>query len=59
MAPPAAGRKFKQSRRPKNDARSLKRKRDVNDHEQLQKAVAELVSLQEFTGEQKFTFLRI
>jgi ATP-dependent RNA helicase DDX10/DBP4 len=44
MAPPAEGRKSKPKGRPKNDTRSLKRKRDIEDHEKLQKAVEELVS---------------
>jgi len=44
MAPPTEGRKSKPKGRPKNDTRSLKRKRDVDDLENLQKAVEELVS---------------
>ncbi|TVY31651.1 ATP-dependent RNA helicase [Lachnellula subtilissima] len=43
MAPPTTGRKSKPSGRGgKNDVRSLKRKRDVEDHTKLQKAVEEL-----------------
>ncbi|KAI9649877.1 ATP-dependent RNA helicase dbp4 [Ciborinia camelliae] len=42
MAPPAVGRKSKNTSKVKNDARTLKRKRDVEDHEKLQKAVDEL-----------------
>ncbi|PMD13672.1 DEAD-domain-containing protein [Hyaloscypha hepaticicola] len=42
MAPPTEGRKSKPKGRPKNDTRSLKRKRDVDDLEKLQKAVEEL-----------------
>src|SRR6266487_709057 len=44
MPPPAVGRKSKPSGRQKSDAKSLKRKREVDDHEKLQKAVQELVS---------------
>jgi hypothetical protein len=44
MAPTTTGRKRRPSARGKNDVRSLKRKRDVEDHEKLQKAVEELVS---------------
>lgn len=44
MAPPAVGRKSKNTNKGKNDARTLKRKRDVEDHEKLQKSVDELVS---------------
>jgi hypothetical protein len=43
MATPNAGRKPKSSGRAKNDPRSLKRKRDVDDLESLQKAVDDLV----------------
>jgi hypothetical protein len=43
MAPPTAQRKSA-SGKFKSDARSLKRKRDVVDHEKLQKQVDELVS---------------
>ncbi|QSZ28715.1 hypothetical protein DSL72_003217 [Monilinia vaccinii-corymbosi] len=42
MAPPAVGRKSKNNTKGKVDARTLKRKRDVEDHEKLQKAVDEL-----------------
>ncbi|RAL65734.1 hypothetical protein DID88_005402 [Monilinia fructigena] len=42
MAPPAAGRKSKNIKKVKNDARTLKRKRDVEDLEKLQKAIDEL-----------------
>jgi len=45
MAPQVVGRKSKLSGRGKNDARSLKRKRDVDDLEKLQKAVEELVRI--------------
>lgn len=44
MAPPTNGRKFKNTNKVKNDAKSLKRKRDIEDHEKLQKAIDELVS---------------
>lgn len=44
MAPPASGRKAKNVSKGKNDAKTLKRKRDVEDHEKLQKSVDELVS---------------
>lgn len=44
MPTPAVGRKSKPSGRHKSDAKSLKRKREVDDHEKLQKAVEELVS---------------
>jgi ATP-dependent RNA helicase DDX10/DBP4 len=43
MAPPTNGGKFKPFKKNKEDARSLKRKRDVDEHEKLEKAVAELV----------------
>ncbi|KAH6676549.1 P-loop containing nucleoside triphosphate hydrolase protein [Halenospora varia] len=42
MAPSTNGRKSKPSGRSKNDARSLKRKREIEDHETLQKRVDEL-----------------
>ncbi|TEY42744.1 hypothetical protein BOTCAL_0384g00050 [Botryotinia calthae] len=42
MAPPASGRKSKNVSKGKNDAKTLKRKRDVEDHEKLQKSVDEL-----------------
>ena len=44
MAPPAEGRKSNHKGQSKNDSRSLKRKRDVDDYAALQKAVSELVS---------------
>lgn len=44
MAPPTNGRKFKNTNKVKNDAKTLKRKRDIEDHEKLQKAIDELVS---------------
>jgi hypothetical protein len=43
MDPPIARQRPKKSGRVKGDARSLKRKREVDDHEKLQTAVAELV----------------
>ncbi|TAQ85129.1 hypothetical protein B7494_g6560 [Chlorociboria aeruginascens] len=42
MSPPAVGRKSKHAGKIKGDAKSLKRKRDVEDHEKLQKAVENL-----------------
>merc|ERR1711977_596587 len=42
MASQADGRKSKPAKRAKNVSRSLKRKRDVDDHETLQKAIEEL-----------------
>lgn len=45
MAPPPTGRKSKNIKKVKNDARTLKRKRDVEDLEKLQKAIDELVSI--------------
>ncbi|KAB8297753.1 hypothetical protein EYC80_001554 [Monilinia laxa] len=42
MAPSAAGRKSKNIKKVNNDARTLKRKRDVEDLEKLQKAIDEL-----------------
>ncbi|TGO40020.1 hypothetical protein BHYA_0043g00060 [Botrytis hyacinthi] len=42
MAPPASGRKSKNVSKGKNDAKTLKRKRDIEDHEKLQKSVDEL-----------------
>ncbi|KAF4637725.1 hypothetical protein G7Y89_g341 [Cudoniella acicularis] len=42
MATPSSGRKLKASGRSRNDVRSLKRKREVDDHEALQKRVDEL-----------------
>ncbi|KAG4030735.1 hypothetical protein MFRU_011g01910 [Monilinia fructicola] len=42
MAPPPTGRKSKNIKKVKNDARTLKRKRDVEDLEKLQKAIDEL-----------------
>ncbi|PVH82051.1 DEAD-domain-containing protein [Cadophora sp. DSE1049] len=42
MASQADGRKSKPTKRAKNISRSLKRKRDVDDHEALQKAIEEL-----------------
>ncbi|KAH8678717.1 DEAD/DEAH box helicase [Tricladium varicosporioides] len=42
MAPSTSGRRSKPSGRSKNDARSLKRKREIDDHESLQKRVDEL-----------------
>ena len=44
MSSSAVGRKSKQQGKPKTNARSLKRKRDVDDHERLEKSVADLVS---------------
>ncbi len=43
MASAASGRKSRPPGRGKNESRSLKRKRDVDDHEKLQKQIAELV----------------
>jgi len=43
MAPAASGQKPKSFGKSKSDPRSLKRKRDVDNHEKLQKAVADLV----------------
>jgi ATP-dependent RNA helicase DDX10/DBP4 len=45
MAPPTVGRKPKLSGRAKVNMKSLKRKRDIEDHEKLEKAVEELVSI--------------
>ncbi|ESZ95212.1 ATP-dependent RNA helicase DBP4 [Sclerotinia borealis F-4128] len=42
MAPPVVGHKSKNVSKGKDDARTLKRKRDVEDHEKLQKSVDEL-----------------
>ncbi|KAK6583807.1 hypothetical protein PZA11_003537 [Diplocarpon coronariae] len=42
MAAPAEGRRSKPAKRSKNVSRSLKRKRDDDDHEALQKAIEEL-----------------
>jgi ATP-dependent RNA helicase DDX10/DBP4 len=44
MAPASVGRRPKSSGRPKGNIKSLKRKRDIEDYETLQKAVEELVS---------------
>jgi hypothetical protein len=44
MASAPIGRKSKPNGRPKGDARSLKRKRDIDDVDKLQKSVSELVS---------------
>jgi ATP-dependent RNA helicase DDX10/DBP4 len=44
MASAQVGRKSKPTGRPKGDARSLKRNRDVDDVDKLQKSVSELVS---------------
>jgi hypothetical protein len=43
MDPPIASQRPKKSGRVKGDARSLKRKREIDDYEKLQTAVAELV----------------
>jgi ATP-dependent RNA helicase DDX10/DBP4 len=51
MAPPTVGRKSKQSGKGRNDARPLKRKREGEDYEKLQKSVEELVSIASFPGE--------
>ncbi|CAG8961632.1 hypothetical protein HYFRA_00006169 [Hymenoscyphus fraxineus] len=42
MASSAVGRKSKLAGRPKQDARSLKRKRETNEHETLEKSIEEL-----------------
>jgi ATP-dependent RNA helicase DDX10/DBP4 len=44
MPPHTAGRRHKPAGRPKANIKSLKRKRDVDDHEKLEKAVEELVN---------------
>ena len=59
MASTAVERKFKPSGQPKGDARSLKRKRDVDDVEKLQKSVSELVSVLDFTEMQSLILDRI
>lgn len=43
MAPPNARKTAGKFAKPKNDARSLKRKRVVDDHERLEKEIKELV----------------
>jgi ATP-dependent RNA helicase DDX10/DBP4 len=45
MATPVNGRKSKPQGRGKSDVRSLKRKRDNDEHETLSKAVENLVSI--------------
>jgi hypothetical protein len=43
MASTSNASRYKLSGRPKNNNRPLKRKRDIDDHEKLQKAIDELV----------------
>lgn len=59
MASSVAGRKSKPSGTAKKDVRSLKRKRDVDEHETLQKGVEGLVSKVHNLADQKLTTFRI
>jgi hypothetical protein len=58
MAPPTVGRRHKPAGRSKTNIKSLKRKRDVDDHEKLEKSVAELVCTMQVRSIQLLIYFR-